>query len=241
MNLKQLKDTMPYQWRIQSWNKEKTSASCVAYIDARDVATMLDNVCGPENWQDDYRYVGTMLFGGIGIKIGDEWVWKWDTGSESNIEKEKGHSSDAFKRAGVKWGIGRFLYDLPIQRVKGNGQGRVQDESGKDVWDVTEYINNRTRKPQPKAAAPKAETKQPTPTVTQAAPPKTPTEKPMSDTQRKQIMAIYGNAPREARIADANAILLAVKPGMTPLTSFSELTERQAAYLVTQLEKLRAA
>jgi hypothetical protein len=163
MDLTKLKDTMPYQWRIQSWNKDKTSASCVAYIDARDVATMLDNVCGPENWQDDYRYVGTMLFGGIGIKIGEEWVWKWDTGSESNIEKEKGHSSDAFKRAGLKWGIGRFLYDLPVQRVKGNGQGRVQDESGKDVWDVTEYINNRTRKPQ-KASAPKVEPK-PEPTI----------------------------------------------------------------------------
>ena len=79
----------------------------------------------------------------------------------------------------------------------------------------------------------------------QAAPKPTPrpepADKPMSDTQRKHIMAIYGTAPRDERIADANAILLAAKPGMTPLTSFSELTERQAAFLIVQLEKLRAA
>jgi len=91
-------------------------------------------------------------------------------------------------------------------------------------------------------AAPKAA---PKPTATQAPDPKTPTEKPMSDTQRKQIMAIYGNAPRDERIADANAIFAeyAKRTGKTAprITSFSELTQPMAAYLITQLEKLRAA
>lgn len=66
-------------------------------------------------------------------------------------------------------------------------------------------------------------------------------DKPISDSQRKTLMAIYGKAPRDERIADANAILLAVKPDMQPVTSFSELTERQAKYLIQQLEKMRAA
>ncbi len=147
MELKDLLKEMPYKWRVQSFSKFKPTAQCVAYIDARDVMSLLDRVCSPEGWQDDYKVEGSMLFAGIGIKIGDEWVWKWDTGSESNIEKEKGHSSDAFKRAGVKWGIGRFLYSLKIHTVASNekkGQSNhphVVDHEGKRVWDVTEYIN----------------------------------------------------------------------------------------------------
>lgn len=44
--------------------------------------------------------------------IDNSWVWKWDMGTESDFEEEKGEASDAFKRAAVKWGIGRFLYDI---------------------------------------------------------------------------------------------------------------------------------
>lgn len=56
----------------------------------------------------------------IGIKIGEEWVWKTDGGTETDIESEKGELSDSFKRAGVKWGIGRFLYDMDIKFVDSN-------------------------------------------------------------------------------------------------------------------------
>ena len=43
-----------------------------------------------------------------------EWVWKADCGTESQTEKEKGESSDSFKRACVCWGIGRELYTAPF-------------------------------------------------------------------------------------------------------------------------------
>jgi hypothetical protein len=84
----------------------------------------------------------------VGIKCGDEWVWKTDTGSESNIEKEKGHSSDAFKRACVHWGIGRFLYDMDIKYVTANEKKtnsnypHVIDKQGNRVWDLTKHINS---------------------------------------------------------------------------------------------------
>ena len=87
------------------------------------------------------------------------------------------------------------------------------------------------------ATKPKSESK---PTQKQV-PPKVEADKQLTDSQRKQLMAIYGNAPRDERLADANSILLAVKPDMKPVTSFSELTERQAAYLIKQLEQMRAA
>ena len=55
------------------------------------------------------------LFCGIGIHTAENgWVWKWDAGSESNVAKDKGEASDAFKRAGFRFGIGRELYTAPF-------------------------------------------------------------------------------------------------------------------------------
>lgn len=236
MDLSKLKERMPYQWRIQSWNKEKKSAACVAYIDARDVANMLDSVCGPENWQDEYKTVGSLLFAGIGIKVGADWIWKWDTGSESNIEKEKGHVSDSFKRAGVKWGIGRFLYDLPVQRVKGDGSGKVFDESGKQVWDLTEYINNRTSPRGKRPVAPQVKQE-----PAKLYEPFKDEGTPLPDNVRKALMAEYGSADRKARLEDANAILQRLKPGCKVITSFSELTPLSGNALLNEVKKLKGA
>src|SRR5512139_4234760 len=74
------------------------------YIDARFVMDRLDEI-GAENWQDRYvdRPEGSVRCG-IGILVDGEWVWKWDVGDPSDIEPTKGAYSEAFKRAGVKWG-----------------------------------------------------------------------------------------------------------------------------------------
>jgi hypothetical protein len=148
-DLSRLRREIPYKWRVQSFSKNVAKASCVAYIDARDVMDILDDVVGPENWQDQYSVTGDYLMAGIGIKTGSEWVWKWDTGSKSDIEEEKGLVSDAFKRAAVKWGIGRFLYAMDVQYVVTDGPKSeshkypsVIDASGKKVWDITEHINS---------------------------------------------------------------------------------------------------
>src|SRR5437868_3432496 len=103
MNIKELTQFIPtYKWRIHSVSKSFPAATCVAYIDARDVMYILDEVVGPENWQSDYKEIKGNLYAGIAIKINNEWVWKWDCGTEPNTEKEKGEASDAFKRAAVK-------------------------------------------------------------------------------------------------------------------------------------------
>lgn len=165
MELKELKKQIPYQWRVQSFSKHKPAAQCVAYIDARDVMDLLDDVCGPQNWQSDFKDVGGQMFAGIGIRVGAsgiedaaDWVWKWDTGSETAVEAEKGQASDSFKRAAVKWGIGRFLYDLPIKTVKANEAKKdgtfpyVVDDNGQRVWDLTKHLNgSQTAKTAPGA------------------------------------------------------------------------------------------
>lgn len=166
MELKKLLDEMPYQWRVQSFSKNKPNCSCVAYIDARDVMKRLDEIVGAENWQDDYRVVHDQLFAGIGVRTKEGWVWKWDTGTESQTEKEKGIVSDSFKRAAVKWGIGRFLYDLdvvylPTNGIKGDADTATHkrypspiDAQGKTVYDITAHVNGLkgrpTQTPKPK-------------------------------------------------------------------------------------------
>lgn len=61
----------------------------------------------------------------------------------------------------------------------------------------------------------------------------------ITDAQRKHIMAIYGGTERADRLADANEILQKAKPGCPVIKSFSELTARQADYLINKLEALR--
>ena len=90
MNIEKLKAKIPYKWRVQSFSKFAPKATLVAYIDARQAMDLLDTAVGPGNWQDDYRVVHGQLVAGIGILCGDKWVWKWDVGTESQTEKEKG-------------------------------------------------------------------------------------------------------------------------------------------------------
>ena len=77
------------------------------YIDARQAMDLLDEVVGPENWERKHDKDGWCT---VSIFINGRWVSKTDRGTQSTFEKEKGESSDSFKRACVNWGIGRFLY-----------------------------------------------------------------------------------------------------------------------------------
>lgn len=148
INLKQLQDIIPVKWRVQS--VKSGYSFCVAYVDARDVQNHLDNVCGIENWQSRHKEEKGNLFCEIGINFGGQWIWKSDVGTESNIEKQKGEASDSFKRAAVMWGVGRFVYDYPVLRVKNcradNGKeypcsNRANQKPLYDGQQLTAYIN----------------------------------------------------------------------------------------------------
>lgn len=117
-------------WRAQSVTKDGTKAMALAYIDARDVMRRLDDVCGPAGWQCRYPHAGAKTICEVGIKIGDEWVWKANGAGDTDIEAEKGAISDAFKRAAVLWGIGRYLYDMPAPWVP----CECNEYNGKHQW-----------------------------------------------------------------------------------------------------------
>ena len=108
-------------WRVGSTNSEKSKGIALAYLDARDVMKRLDDVVGMENWQCKYPFVGCCE---LSIRVGGEWITKTNIAGETRVEAEKGQASDAFKRAAVLFGVGRYLYYLPNDWVALKPQGR---------------------------------------------------------------------------------------------------------------------
>jgi len=124
-------DPSQVSWRAQTMKADGSAAMALCYIDARDVMRRLDEVCGPAGWTDSYTETGKgRLICTISIKCGDEWISKSDGAGDTDVEGEKGAISDAFKRAAVKWGVGRYLYDMDAVWA----ECESYDRNGKKVW-----------------------------------------------------------------------------------------------------------
>lgn len=134
-------------WRAQSLTSDNKKAQALAYIDARDVMRRLDQVFGPDNWSDSYHETPTgRVLCTLSLRINNDWISKTDGAGATDMEGEKGGISDAFKRAAVKWGIGRYLYDLPVPWVPcetypKDGKHRFSKFT-QDPWDVI-YPNKK--------------------------------------------------------------------------------------------------
>jgi len=130
------------EFRAGATSQDKSRALALPYITSRAVMDRLDEVIGPENWQDKYEAgpLGGVMCG-ISIKINDQWVTKWDGADNTNFEPVKGGLSDSFKRAAVKWGIGRYLYDLPTIWVKAEQRGKSiiidEDEARQKIFNTS--------------------------------------------------------------------------------------------------------
>ena len=135
--------------------KQVKENGCVflLYKTARTDMDILDQTVGPEHWQCEYEEIKGNMYCKIGIynrELG-QWIWKQDCGIESREDgdgnEKKGEASDAFKRAGFKWGIGRELYTSPfiwiksdVVPVKAVGSGyRLADQFAKFHVSRIEY------------------------------------------------------------------------------------------------------
>jgi hypothetical protein len=107
------------EWRVQSAKGGKTTI--VPYIQSRAVMNRFDEAFGPEGWKDEYREwkgKGVMCTLSVIGQHGD-WISKEDGADDTAIESTKGGISDALKRAAVKWGMGRDLYEYPLVQIEG--------------------------------------------------------------------------------------------------------------------------
>jgi hypothetical protein len=205
-------------WRLGPTNTEKTSGIALAYIDARDVMDRLDAVMGSD-WQDRYEAMPDGSYCcSIGLKIDGEWRWRSDgalmlSDSDKIDAKEmaqKGSYSDAFKRAAVKWGIGRYLYNLdspwvPIQK-RGNSY-LIADEGKAKLRAVLE---RQAKSVAPKSGAQPSPTPIAKPEAPKAAKP-TPQEKAASQaTPIDEIPHAHPN-PAQQAASEAQTVTTAAR------------------------------
>lgn len=141
-------------WRVGSTTQDKKKGMALAYIDARDVMERLDATCGPAGWQCRYPHAAQKTVCAIGIRCGEEWVWKEDGAGDSDVEAEKGAMSDAFKRAAVKWGIGRYLYDVASPWVALEAAGRSYKIADSELPKLHALLRGGAPSPTPKPPAP---------------------------------------------------------------------------------------
>jgi hypothetical protein len=136
-------------WRAQSVTKDGDKAMALAYIDARNVMERLDEVCGPAGWTDSYMETPKgRLICTLSILVDGVWISKSDGAGDTDVEGDKGAISDALKRAAVKWGIGRYLYDMPTPWVPCESY----EKNGKRHWkkwaaDPWAHVRNRNVEP----------------------------------------------------------------------------------------------
>jgi len=110
------------EWRtLRSFksNNGKAFAYVAAYVDSRAIMNRLDNVLGIGNWEDSYEEIHNGILCRLTIHLPNgKTITKSDGADLTDFEAIKGGMSNALKRAAVHWGIGRYLYELPENRVE---------------------------------------------------------------------------------------------------------------------------
>lgn len=165
--LKELKkpfDPKDVEWRIQKKSKDGTKGMAMAYIDARAIANRLDEVVDRnmiDGWSVDYRPIdmGTVkrqrrgfdteepikgFICAITLYSGGEKYTREDGANLTDFEAFKGGLSGAFKRAASAWGIGRYLYDLPVTWAPIDNWGNVVRKPNLPLWALPEgYVQQQ--------------------------------------------------------------------------------------------------
>ncbi len=119
------------EWRLQVTLEERKCGMAVPYVTNRAIQNRLDEVCGPENWYNEYKPWHSngkkdAQLCGIAIYFeGKGFITKWDGAEDSDIEPIKGGLSDSMKRAAYQWGIGRVLYSLDTVWVDIERRGKT--------------------------------------------------------------------------------------------------------------------
>lgn len=98
----------------------------LSYITARTAMNRLDMVLGGENWWDDYIPQENSVLCRLTIRFPDgSTVTKADAGGYAGMadsgDDDKSGYSDAFKRAAVKFGVGRYLYRDGVPQYDADG------------------------------------------------------------------------------------------------------------------------
>ncbi len=108
-------------------------ARAAPYLRAAAIERRLDEAAGSFGWSAEFREWhegnGRQPSQLCGISILDSerktFVTKWDGAENTAFSSVKGGLSAAFKRAASKWGIGRYLRELPFVRIPARQEGKA--------------------------------------------------------------------------------------------------------------------
>lgn len=146
-------DDSELEWKPQSVGikNDKPWAMILCYVQARAIQNRLDEVFGPMNWKDEYRFEKNGVICRLSVYCTEkkEWIAKENGSPETDIESFKGGISGAFKRvASSGYGIGRYLYELDttfaecsMTKQKGYKQAKTKDNQY-FWWKVPTSINS---------------------------------------------------------------------------------------------------
>lgn len=222
-------------WRVGQTTKDKKRGQALPYIDARAVQKRLDEAVGPGNWKTQYKPspIEKSIICEIAIRVEGEWVGKEDgaqldtfsddaaEGASSSAREVaiKGAYSDAFKRAAVMWGVGRYLYDYEAQWVELDDYRRLKTIPRLPDWALPENEQGGKGTPAGRVAAtPVEETAQEAVPATKAkvaeAVPEAPVEPPKAVEPAKAAEPAPDTA-KPAESAPAKAEAAAAPSGMS--------------------------
>lgn len=121
------------QWRVGPCNRDKTRGVALAYVDSRDYIERLNAVLGL-GWEDAYTFtvVGTRIVCKCELRLhlGERSIVRTGDG-DCELEDPNATtvaSAQAFKRACVKFGLGAYLYALPLEWVALEGDKNIPPE-----------------------------------------------------------------------------------------------------------------
>ena len=124
------------------------------------------------------------------------WVAKADGAGDTAHEAEKGGISDAFKRAAVQWGVGRYLYRLESPWVAIEPAGKSYKIAPGEKGKLLALLNRD-------AASLSTLSPAPTPGPEQSAPPQTLVEHPTNGTTvNTELLKAAEDVLRESGGAD---------------------------------------
>ncbi|MDM7324097.1 MAG: Rad52/Rad22 family DNA repair protein [Thermus sp.] len=123
--------------KVQSVSKDGRKGQVVAFVDARAVMNRLDEVVGLEGWHDTYEVLADRIVQGrngeerlveVKCRLTILGITKEDVGEGDTL---KAAFSDALKRAAVKFGVGRHLYEMEKVWVDLDERGQFDRQAAK--------------------------------------------------------------------------------------------------------------
>lgn len=172
MNLNRLAEKFSdseLEWKPQSVGIKNGEpwAMILCYVQARAIQNRLDEVFGPMNWRDEYRFEKNGVICCLSVYCNEkkEWITKENGSPETDIESFKGGISGAFKRvASSGYGIGRYLYELDTtfaecSMTKQNGYKQAKTKDNQYLYWKVPNGSNATQASSTQSEKPKTEYK----------------------------------------------------------------------------------